>query len=153
MEPITAAPGKPTTAKPSSVVEPAPQPGAAAAPVRATAKQRAIIKPIPWDWDDKERDLFSPTHPYVRLYWTATIGPGAVADLLRLATAASRGRSLRRPTHLHVLVRVGLVHTHQGHVFVRTRIPALNDIQVRLLAPDLRREHPNVPRPAETGLS
>lgn len=143
MDQVTAAPEQPMTPKPSSVVGSAPHSGAAASHLRPTARQRAIITPIPWDWaTGDDADYFSPTHPYVRLYWTATIGPGAVADLLRLATAATRGRSLRRPTHLHVLVRVGLAHTHKGHVFVRTRIPPLNTIQQRLLPPDLRREHP-----------
>ena len=147
MDQVTAAPENTTTPKPSSVVESAPLSGAAASLLRATAQQRAIIKPIPWDWrDDENTDHYPPTHPYVRLYWTATIGPGAVADLLRLATAATRGRSLRRPTHLHVLVRVGLAHTHKGHVFVRTRIPPLNTIQTRLLPPDLRRQHPDCSR-------
>ncbi|MDJ0953963.1 MAG: hypothetical protein QNJ81_09800 [Acidimicrobiia bacterium] len=141
MDKVTAAPETTTTNQPSSVVGSAPRSGAAASQVRATARQRAIIKPIPWDWDGGCTG-YTPTHPYVRLYWTATIGPGAVADLLRLATAATRGRSLRRPTHLHVLVRVGLAHTHKGHVFVRTTIPELNAIQVRLLPPDLRRQHP-----------
>lgn len=141
MDQNTTAPGD-TTTTPSSVVEPAPPPGAVAGPLRPTARQRAIIRPIPWDWDTTDEVSYPTTHPYVRLYWTATIGPGAVADLLRLATAAIRGRSLRRPTHLHVLVRVGLAHTHSGHVFVRTRVPQLNPIQVRLLPPDLRRQHP-----------
>ena len=143
MDQITAAPEQTTTQKSSSVVGSAPHSGAAASHLRATARQRAIIKPIPWDWaDELATGNYTPTHPYVRLYWTATIGPGAVADLLRLATAATRGRSLRRPTHLHVLVRVGLAHTHNGHVFVRTSIPPLNAIQQRLLPPDLRRHHP-----------
>lgn len=140
MDQVTAAPEDHDN--PSSVVEPAPPSGAAASHLRPTARQRTVIKPIPWDWADNDDTSFSPTHPYVRLYWTATIGPGAVADLLRLATAATRGRSLRRPTHLHVLVRAGLAHTHKGHVFVRTRIPPLNLIQTRLLPPDLRRQHP-----------
>ncbi len=140
MDQITAAPENHDS--PSSVVGSAPRSGAAASSVRATARQRAIIKPIPWDWVEEQETAYTTTHPYVRLYWTATIGPGAVADLLRLATAATRGRSLRRPTHLHVLVRVGLAHTHNGHVFVRTRIPPLNTIQIRLLPPDLRRQHP-----------
>lgn len=139
MDQITAAPESHDS--PSSVVESAPHSGAAARPLRRTARPRAVIKPIPWNWTH-ETPGYSPTHPYVRLYWTATIGPGAVADLLRLATAAIRGRSLRRPTHLHVLVRVGLVHTHRGHVFVRTEIPPLNAVQQRLLPPDLRRRHP-----------
>ena len=141
MDQITAAPGNHDI--PSSVVGSAPRSGAAASPLRATARRRAIITPIPWDWATEDTiDHYTPAHPYVRLYWTATIGPGAVADLLRLATAATRGRSLRRPTHLHVLVRVGLAHTHNGHIFVRTRIPPLNLIQQRLLPPDLRRLHP-----------
>ncbi len=143
MDQVTAAPEQTTTPIPSSVVGSAPRSGAAASHLRPTARQRAIITPIPWDWaEEDEAERYTPTHPYVRLYWTATIGPGAVADLLRLATAATRGRSLRRPTHLHVLVRVGLAHTHKGHVFVRTRIPTLNTIQQRLLPPDLRRQHP-----------
>jgi hypothetical protein len=150
MDKVTAAPENTTTPQPSSVVESAPHSGAAASPVRATARQRAIIRPIPWDWVDDGG--YPPTHPYVRLYWTATIGPGAVADLLRLATAATRGRSLRRPTHLHVLVRAGLAHTHSGHVFVRTTIPSLNKIQTRLLPPDLRRQHPHCPQNADSGI-
>ncbi|MDJ0663253.1 MAG: hypothetical protein QNJ75_01755 [Acidimicrobiia bacterium] len=140
MNKVTAAPGNHDS--PSSVVESAPRSGAAASSLRRTARQRAVIRPLPWDWADDEVPGYSATHPYVRLYWTATIGSGAVADLLRLVTAATRGRSLRRPTHLHVLVRSGLAHTHNGQVFVRSTIPPLSSIQVRLLPPDLRRKHP-----------
>ena len=140
MDKVTAAPENHDSQ--SSVVESAPRSGAAASHLRPTARQRAVIRPLPWNWPDDDSPTYSPTHPYVRLYWTATIGSGAVADLLRLATAATRGRSLRRPTHLHVLVRSGLAHTHNGQVFVRTRVPPLNLIQVRLLPPDLRRQHP-----------
>jgi len=140
MHKITAAPENHDSH--SSVVGSAPRSGAAASPLRRTARQRTIIRPLPWTWGNGDIPSYSPTHPYVRLYWTATIGSGAVADLLRLSTAATRGRSLRRPTHLHVLVRAGLAHTHLGQVFVRTSIPPLNVIQVRLLPPDLRRQHP-----------
>ncbi|MEA2002812.1 MAG: hypothetical protein U9N84_13140, partial [Actinomycetota bacterium] len=118
-----------------------PHPGAAATPVRRTARQRAIITPHPWKPTNADIATYRPDHPCVRRYWTATIGPGAVADLLRLATAAQRDRSLRRPTHLHVLVRAHLVHVRARHVFVRTRIPRLNSIHIRLLPPDLRRSH------------
>ncbi|MDX2466377.1 MAG: hypothetical protein QNL12_03615 [Acidimicrobiia bacterium] len=130
--------------RPPVVVVSAPNSGAAAGPVRVTATQRAIIRPLPWETTNAQFITYPTDHPYVRLYWTATIGPGAVADMMRLATAAKRGRSLRRPTHLHVLVRTNLVHVRSGHVFVRTRIPQLNDIQVRLLPPDLRRQHPKM---------
>jgi len=99
---------------------------------------------MPWETTDPTITTYPTNHPYVRRYWTATIGPGAVADLLRLATAATRGRSLRRPTHLHVLVRANLVHTKSGNIFVRTAVPELNPIHVRLLPPDLRREHPRL---------
>jgi hypothetical protein len=140
MSKITAAPGNHDSRPP--VVESAPLPGAAAKPIRATARQRAIITPLPWENTNKDIVTYPPDHPYIRRYWTATIGPGAVADLLRLATAAQRGRSLRRPTHLHVLVRANLVRSRYGKVFVRTRIPQLTSVQVRLLPPDLRRSHP-----------
>ena len=142
MNQVTAAPGNHDSRPP--VVESVPQPGAAAKPIRATARQRAVITPLPWETSSTTITTYPTDHPYVRLYWTATIGPGAVADMMRLATAAKRGRSLRRPTHLHVLVRSNLVHTRSGNIFVRTRIPELNIIQVRLLPPELRRRHPKI---------
>jgi hypothetical protein len=141
MDQITAAP-ETHDSRPPVVVESAPNSGAAAKPLRTTATQRAIIRPLPWKSTNPDLITYPTDHPYIRLYWTATIGPGAVADMMRLATAAKRGRSLRRPTHLHVLVRANLVHVRSGQVFVRTRIPRLNQIQVRLLPPDLRRQHP-----------
>ena len=142
MDQISAAPGNHDSRPP--VVGSAPQPGAAAKTIRATARQRAIITPLPWQPTDPDMTTYPLNHPYVRRYWTATIGPGAVADLLRLATAAQRGRSLRRPTHLHVLVRSNLAHTASGRVFVRTRVPELSPFHVRLLPPDLRRAHPKM---------
>ncbi|MCP4307109.1 MAG: hypothetical protein GY926_08440 [bacterium] len=144
MDQITAAP-ETHDSRPPVVVESAPNSGAAAKPLRTTATQRAIIRPLPWESTNPELTTYPTNHPYIRLYWTATIGPGAVADMMRLATAATRGRSLRRPTHLHVLVRANLVHVRAGHIYVRTRIPRLNNIQIRLLPPDLRRQHPETP--------
>lgn len=126
------------------VVVAAPPSDVAAGLIRPTARQRAIITPLPWETTDPNITTYPLSHPYVRRYWTATIGPGAVADLLRLATAAQRGRSLRRPTHLHVLVRSNLAHTTSGTVFVRTRVPELSPFHVRLLPPDLRRAHPTM---------
>jgi hypothetical protein len=141
MDQVTAAPGNHDNRPP--VVGSAPHSGAAAKPIRATAKQRAIITPIQWETTNPDITTYPPKHPYIRKYWTATIGPGAVADLLRLATAARRGRSLRRPTHLHVLVRANLAHTRSGQTFVRTKIPQLTPLHVRHLPPDLRRQHPD----------
>ena len=88
MEKITAAPGNHDSRPP--VVEPAPLPGAAAKPIRATARQRAIITPIPWETTNPAVATYPSNHRYVRRYWTATIGPGAVADLLRHAYSPPR---------------------------------------------------------------
>ncbi|MFQ5553975.1 MAG: hypothetical protein ACE5GC_01230 [Acidimicrobiia bacterium] len=85
---------------------------------------------------------FAVTHPYVRRFWTAAIGPGAVADLLRLATAAQRGRSLRRPVHLGRLMTLGLVAAPGGRLLVSTTIPPLPvALAARRLTPDLARQH------------
>ena len=78
---------------------------------------------------------------YVRTFWTAVLGPGAVADLLRLATAASRDRSLRRPIGLSQLSVVGLVREHEGHIEVRTVIPPLAASQALALPAAIRRLH------------
>lgn len=80
-------------------------------------------------------------HLYLRAVWTAVIGPGAVADLMRLATAAQRGRSLRRPTHLPQLVGAGLVVVGDRQIRVRHPIPPVPDHIVGSLHPRLRRRH------------
>lgn len=72
--------------------------------------------------------------------------------MVRGATAARRGRPLRHPTHLHVLVRINLVHTKYGKVLVRVDILQLGPFHVRLLPPDLRREHPTLPSVARKGV-
>lgn len=123
-------------------MDPAPTSGAAEGlphPHRRTAQPRTHITPVVWAcWNGADYPL---DHPYVRRFWTALIGPGAVADLLRLATAAQRGRSLLRPVHLPTLTRAGLV-THDGNrVMVRTTIPRLSASDIRRLHPALREEH------------
>jgi hypothetical protein len=74
-------------------------------------------------------------------FWTPAVGPGAVADLLRLMTAARRRRSLRQPLHLADLARVGLVRFADGRVWVHNTVPPLSPEQVRRLPPALRSEH------------
>jgi len=69
------------------------------------------------------------------------LGPGAVADLLRLATAASRDRSLRRPVGLSRLSVFGLVRESAGHIEVRTVIPPLTATHLMALPPAIRRLH------------
>ena len=79
-------------------------------------------------------------HDYVRRYWTAAIGPGAVADLLRLVQAAKHRRSIRRPISVPTLARVGLVVGQESVLYVRSTIPALpRELTVRLTQ-SLRRE-------------
>lgn len=82
-----------------------------------------------------------PTDPAVRRFWTAVVGPGAVADLLRLVAAASSGRRLRRPLHLDALIAEGLVTAAGGVVAAPTTIPLLDAGQRRRLHPALRAEY------------
>jgi len=121
----------------------APRPDAAPLPfrvLRPTAGVRPTIAPLVWD--DPLATLGYPTdHRYVRRFWTAAIGPGAVADLIRLAVAASRDRSLLTPVSLPELMREGLCTLRDARVYVRTTIPPLSKRHVELLSPRLRREH------------
>lgn len=84
---------------------------------------------------------YSPTHTYVRRFWIAVLGPGAVADLLRLTAAAQNGRSLKEPVHLPALVRLGLVRWEDGSISVPDRVPPVPDVLVRRFPPALRRAH------------
>ncbi|MGH9053694.1 MAG: hypothetical protein ACRDWX_11885, partial [Acidimicrobiia bacterium] len=117
-------------ARPPLTVEAAPLSGAAS-PSPATVRRRPLV----------EGPGYAPHHPYVRRYRTAVLGPGAVADLLRLMTAARRGRALRQPLHLAELARAGLVRFEQGRVWVRETVPSLSPRHVRRLPPALRGEH------------
>jgi len=99
---------------------------------------RPIVSPAVWETSDPGH---AATSAYVRTFWTALLGPGAVADLLRLATAASRGRSLRRPLGLSRLCAAGLAREIDGTVEVRVTVPALTIHQVRSLPPSVRRLH------------
>ena len=123
-------------------MDPAPTSGAAEGlpdAKRRTAQPRSHITPVAWTC--RTGTDYPLDHPYVRRFWTALIGPGAVADLLRLATAARRGRSLLRPVHLATLTRAGLVTQAGEQVLVRTSVPRLGPDDVRRLHPALREEH------------
>ena len=108
--------------------------------LRPTAVPRDSVRPVVWN--DHLATLGYPTdHGYVCRFWTAAIGRGAVADLIRLAVAAQRDRSLPRPVFLGVLVREGLVTTTGARLAVRKTVPPLSGDQVRRLPPPLRAEH------------
>ena len=44
-----------------------------------------------------------PAHDlYVRRFWTAVLGPSAIAERLRIAQAGRSGNRIRRPIHLTI---------------------------------------------------
>jgi len=94
-------------------------------------------------WNDGRVGV-APDSPYVRRFWTAVLGPTAVAELLRLATAARRETRLRRPLRLAQLVTEGLVALDSGDILVRSTVPLLGPRQLRRLSPSLRAEHATV---------
>jgi hypothetical protein len=115
----------------------APAPGTEGIAHRVTALPRPWIRPrlLPAGGGH------APDDPAVRRFWTALVGPGAVADLLRLTAAARSGRRIRRPIHLPVLLREGLVERHGGTILVYPRIPTLRPRHLKLLRPSLRAEY------------
>ncbi len=111
--------------------------------LRPTVIDRPVIRPTVWEIETSVG--YPPTDPYVRRYWIPVVGPGAIADLLRLATAATRRRPLLRPLHLATLARAGLVTAADGSVAVRLVIPPVPEHLRTRLPARLRREHPGVP--------
>src|SRR3990172_10625331 len=115
-----------------------------AAPAPGTATARPTIVPRPWVavlLFDREAHGHAPTDAAVRRFWTAVVGPGAVADLLRLTAAAQTGRRLREPGHLSLLAAEGLVARDGDLVLVRPMIPFLSPRHQRMLHPALRAEY------------
>ena len=109
-----------------------------------TDKTRPTARPRPWITPrcaGPHPDGHTLDDPAVRRYWTALLGPGAVADLLRLTAAALVGRKLRRPLHLGLLLHEGLVLRHHTDIVVRTNIPPLEHRHLRRLHPALRAEY------------
>ncbi|NNC75330.1 MAG: hypothetical protein HKN93_07440 [Acidimicrobiia bacterium] len=104
--------------------------------LRPTARVRPQVRPVEWPGEG-----FLPEDPYVRRYWTATVGAGAVAELIKSAVAARRGLAVKVPLNLAVLVAEGLMTTRGGRLAVRNRIPSLNGNQFRRLPASIRREH------------
>jgi hypothetical protein len=123
-------------------MEAAPVPGAAEVThLRPTAIPRPYIRPRLTTTDNNTTSSHNPDDPLVRRYWSALVGPGAVADLLRLTTAARKGHRLRRPLHLAALLREGLITRDGEAIVVPERIPTLDDAQQRRLHPSLRAEY------------
>jgi len=106
--------------------------------IRATATIRRTVEPV---LARMATGGYSPSHEYVRRFWIAVLGPGAVADLLRLTAAAQCGRSLKEPVHLPMLVAAGLAIRVQGSVMVNDTVPPVPPHLVRRMPPALRRAH------------
>lgn len=89
-----------------------------------------------------------PSDPYVRKFWVAALGPGAVAELLRLVRAAGKGEEVRLPRHLPQLLRAGLVTILDGKLSVLERIPIVPPELRWRFSPDIASEHSSwVPEP------
>ena len=130
-------------ARPPSASNPASNAASNAAPnsgtaLRPTVVPRGELTPTTRDCPDG----VTPTDPYVLKFWTAALGPGAVADLLRLVAAARHSEPIRRPLYLAALVREELAgFDEKGNVWVKGRIPFLTTRLLRRLPPGLRAEH------------
>jgi hypothetical protein len=77
----------------------------------------------------------------VRKFWVAALGPGAVAELLRLVSAAGKGEEVRLPRYLPQLLKAGLVTIADGTLAVEERIPEV-PIEMRWrFPPDIAAQH------------
>ena len=134
------APGKlRRDARPPIEMDAAPAPGVVASTrLRPTARPRPWVRPLLIDGPAMGHE---PAEAAVRRFWTALLGPGAVADLLRITAAAAQGRRIRQPIHLAQLASEGLVERHRDLVLVRPLVPYLDLGQQQRLRPSLRGEY------------
>ncbi len=114
--------------------------GQADAAVRPTARTRPVV---PVELSSGEEG-FKPSDPYVRRFWVAAIGPGAVTELLRLVRAAGKGEEVRLPRHLPTLIKAGLVTISDGALVVHGCLPVVpHELRWRF-PPNLAQEHTTV---------
>jgi hypothetical protein len=111
--------------------------GHAGARLRPTARIRPTVPVHLINCDEG----IAPADPYVRKFWVAALGPGAVAELLRLVSAAGKGEDVRLPRYLPHLLRAGLVTIQNGSLAVKERIPPV-PVEMRWrFPPDLAAQH------------
>ena len=111
--------------------------GHGGAPVRPTAKVRPTV-PVRLT---HVPDGFEPSDPYVRRFWVAALGPGAIAELLRLASAGAKGEAVRLPRYLPQLLRSDLVKIEDGVLAIVSRIPFVPPTMRWRFPPHLAAEH------------
>lgn len=113
----------------------------AVGPAGALARPTARIRPtVPVRLIPTDNGLEA-SDPYVRKFWVAALGPGAVAELLRLVSAAGKGEEVRLPRHLPQLLRAGLVSVIDGTLAVHERIPKVPTEMRWRFPPDLAAQH------------
>lgn len=111
--------------------------GHAGASLRPTARVRPTV-PVRLV---EVAEGIEPSDRYVRRFWVAALGPSAVAELLRLVSAAGKGEEVRLPRYLPHLLRAGLVRIVDGTLAVDSRIPMV-PVEMRWrFPPDLAAEH------------
>jgi hypothetical protein len=79
--------------------------------------------------------------PYVRKFWVAALGPGAVAELLRLVRAAGKGEDVRLPRFLPQLLRAGLARIVDGTITVSELVPHVPPEMRWRFPPDVAADH------------
>lgn len=84
---------------------------------------------------------FSPGHEYVRRFWAAVVGNGAIRDLLDIFLAGLRRRAVPEPFYLSVLLAAGLAEVNGEHIRMPVRVPLLHSSLVARLNPGLRFDH------------
>ncbi len=113
----------------------------AAGHVDALVRPTARVRPTVPVCLAERGDGLDPADAYVRKFWVAALGPGAVAELLRLVSAAQKGEDVRLPRHLPQLLRSELVHIREGSLAVAAKIPLVPPELRWRFGPDLAAEH------------
>lgn len=111
--------------------------GHAGAPLRPTARIRPTV---PVRLIESSHGI-EPSDPYVRKFWVAALGPGAVAELLRLISAAGKGDEVRLPRYLPHLLRARLVTIVDGTLAVSALVPRVPPQMRWRFPPDLAAQH------------
>ncbi len=113
----------------------------AASSPEAAVRPTARIRPLLPVRTESRTSGFPPEDPYVRRYWVAAIGAGAVADLLRLIRAGRDAEALPLPRWLPVLISADLARVDNGDLVVPDRLPEVPPRYRRRFSPGLREQH------------